>query len=75
MPKRLKLNLDELKVQSFVTSLKADSKKIIGGEDVTSASPACEITCITCIGPTCALTACFVTRCGTCNTGTPCAHC
>jgi hypothetical protein len=46
MSKKMKLNLEELKVQSFVTSLKKEEKKeIYGGENqsnIAECTPGCE---------------------------------
>ena len=39
MAKKMKLNLEDLKVQSFVTTLNEDSNEIKGG--LTGTNPAC----------------------------------
>jgi hypothetical protein len=69
MPKKLRLDLDGLRVQSFVTSLdKRDKSKIKGGLTINSNCPDCtEVDCYT--------QTCF-TECGTCNTcQTDCGTC
>lgn len=46
MPKKMKLNLEELNVQSFVTSLDDEkSKHILGGGETDDTCVSCEGTC------------------------------
>lgn len=67
MPKKLKLDLGGLKVQSFVTSLEnGDEKKIKGGATL--------VTCETC-EPECPSGGTCLTACGTCNTCVTCNTC
>jgi hypothetical protein len=68
MPKKLKLNLSDLKVQSFVTSLnKEDKQNIKGGTDPV----ACSLTLIWC----CAYTPVSCETCETCETCKTCETC
>ncbi len=51
MPKKMKLNTTDFKVQSFVTSLNDDhKKKVVGGGTVTEwklrCDPSCQATCM-----------------------------
>lgn len=82
MPKKMKLDLSGLKVQSFVTSLDSGAeKKIKAGETLVSCPgpvctdtcrATCEATCVTC-GDTCATCDTCAPTCGaTCGT---CATC
>lgn len=51
MPKKLKLNIQELKVQSFVTLLSEDEKNVFkgGGTDIDDCSTqSCLSNCVTC---------------------------
>jgi hypothetical protein len=62
MPKKLKLDLNGLRIQSFVTSLdKRDKSKVRGGITASLNCPDCTEGCPT---QTC------YTNCGTCNTCT-----
>jgi hypothetical protein len=68
MPKKIKLNLEDLKVESFVTSLNRDEKDDIkGGNSMPSACPsdACGMQAGSCSGNE---------LCGT-ITGNPCQAC
>lgn len=65
MPKKLKLNLNELKVQSFVTALTDEEKDKYRG----AGSDKCDdtggaATCVPCTN-----------TCGTCSCGTACQTC
>lgn len=76
MPKKLKLNLNELKVQSFVTSLDSERLKMVNGGGTGELCDAASGTWITCVG------GCQTNErngqgglCSMCNTqctGTPC---
>jgi hypothetical protein len=56
MPKKKKLLLKALKVQSFVTELGNEGQKVRGGESAeTNCDPTCEAPCVT-------------NSCATCNT-------
>ncbi len=81
MPKKLKLDLKGLKVQSFVTSLDGNEKKNIHGGATAEYTPCvsecdtCDMTCptydVTCAatcGQTCATCTCYTEYCGTCGT-------
>lgn len=58
MPKKLKLNLNDLKIQSFVTTLKSSEEEILkGGADTGTNGESC--TCNT---------NCTCYTCGTCGT-------
>ena len=84
MPKKLNLDLNGLKVQSFVTSLdKRDESKIKGGSVVNTVCPpticpeceptgTCYTNCGTCV--TCTCETCN-TNCGTCETCASCPTC
>ena len=72
MPKKLKLDLKGLKVQSFVTSLdKGEESKIKGGSVVNTVCPVstCPGACEPPGTPTCD------TICGTCETCETCVTC
>ncbi len=72
MPKKLKLDLNALKVQSFVTSLPDKDKSKIKGGDVVTKNPGGTCTCATacltdCLG-TCDIN-CIITFDDTCPAG------
>lgn len=72
MPKKLKLDLKGLEVQSFVTSLeKREKRQVKGGDPYTLETncPSCMPTCISCVF-TCAET-CYGS-CATCETCVTC---
>jgi hypothetical protein len=84
MPKKLKLSLKSIKVQSFVTSLKDDEKKNVHGgtTQIQCETEQPECPTLSC-GGTCEQS-CYgtCTVCGTCNTcvttpcyGTLCGNC
>jgi hypothetical protein len=81
MPKKLKLDLNGLRIQSFVTSLeKRDESKIKGGLTVNTNCPeTCATDCGTCgtqcgSCDTCTCDTCE-TNCGTCVTCATCPTC
>ncbi len=75
MPKKLKLNLKGLKVQSFVTSLKDEEKtKIRGGDVLTNSCLQCTETCQGCNTYTDCPT-CPEGTCVSCETFSPCHTC
>lgn len=65
MPKKKKLQLHNLKIQSFVTSLGDQTRMVRGGAENTIPIETCEIACDTWPGDTCDTCA---TDCGTCWT-------
>lgn len=82
MPKKLKLDLKGLKVNSFVTSLDNRGKGVVmGGRTITIICTACcgsvgvcptDVTCVTC--DTCETCNTDCGSCGTCQTDcSPCA--
>lgn len=72
MPKKLRLDIDALKVQSFVTSLPdKDKSKIKGGDEVTKlpgGTCTCDTMCLTVCQGTCDLK-CLITMADTCDVG------
>lgn len=74
MPKKLKLSLDALKVQSFVTSTE-QNKEVVGGLSAAACITHYNTYCpdYTCGGAgTCYGATCGVTGIPCCNTGNPC---
>jgi hypothetical protein len=72
MPKKLKLGLNDLKVQSFVTSLKNEEKSLVKG----ASDPLCsELDCETTPYGTCETYQTCPTDCNTCVTCNTCNTC
>ena len=73
MPKKLKLGLKGLRVQSFVTSLHNEEKSVVKGG---LSDPICsEVNCATTPYGTCATYQTCPTDCNTCNTCDTCVTC
>jgi hypothetical protein len=63
MPKKTKLRLEGLKIQSFVTSIGDKARMVRGGAEATVPIETCEIACDTWPGDTCET---CNTDCGSC---------